>query len=158
MRIVAVTKNNFSLYKKFRLRALQLEPLAYRHSQDDLIVNNQEYSKQRKTFLALHHKEVIGMMSVVFSNLEKTSHVGQIFEVYVKKEFRRLGVGKRLLEKLIHDTSETLSKLRLKVNTELYQSIEFYKKNGFSIVGTLRNEIKIGNNLYDEHVMEYYYN
>jgi ribosomal-protein-alanine N-acetyltransferase len=65
---------------------------------------------------------------------------GRILLFAVKKQFRGSGVGKMLLaQELNVMTGAGLSTVRLEVRTDNESAIRFYKKNGFSIISTLKN-------------------
>ncbi|WP_246059383.1 GNAT family N-acetyltransferase [Paenibacillus lautus] len=55
--------------------------------------------------------------------------IGRIRRLYVLKEFRRLGAGRRLVEAVIHKASSHYTKLVLK--TDNPKAAEFYKNLGF---------------------------
>lgn len=57
------------------------------------------------------------------------ANIGRVRRLYVLKEFRGHGVGRRLLEAVIHMASSHYSKLVLK--TDNPQAGEFYKHLGF---------------------------
>jgi ribosomal-protein-alanine N-acetyltransferase len=65
---------------------------------------------------------------------------GRILLFAVKKSFRGAGVGQALLNRELQImTGAGLSTVRLEVRTDNESGIKFYKKNGFSIISTLKN-------------------
>ncbi|WMT51011.1 MAG: N-acetyltransferase [Ferroplasma sp.] len=65
---------------------------------------------------------------------------GRILLFAVKKSFREAGVGQALLNRELQVmTGAGLSTVRLEVRTDNENGIKFYKKNGFSIISTLKN-------------------
>jgi ribosomal-protein-alanine N-acetyltransferase len=65
---------------------------------------------------------------------------GRILLFAVKKEFRDSGIGKMLLAQELNVMAGAgLSTVRLEVRTDNVGGIKFYKRNGFSIISTLKN-------------------
>ncbi|MCL4453993.1 N-acetyltransferase [Ferroplasma sp.] len=65
---------------------------------------------------------------------------GRILLFAVKKSFRGAGVGQALLNRELQVMAGAgLSTVRLEVRTDNESGIKFYKKNGFSIISTLKN-------------------
>ncbi len=65
---------------------------------------------------------------------------GRILLFAVEKEFRNNGIGLKLLDgitKVMFNAG--LSTVRLEVRTDNENAIKFYRKNGFSIISTLKN-------------------
>ena len=105
---------------------------------------NRELMKSRyipmsETYLVKNGKAAIGFISLV------DEYLGALF---VRPEFQGKGVGSSLLNqaKTLRDT------LHLKVFTKNIESIEFYKKKGFSIISESKDE-ETGEN---EYVMEWH--
>ena len=96
------------------------------------------------------------MIVYIINNRIKTKHIANIFGVYIKKEYRGQGVGKKLIEsalQMIQD-DENVSKIKLTVNAEQKAAIKLYTTYGFELVGRLRQELKVANKFYDEFIME----
>ena len=98
------------------------------------------------------------MVGYIINNNLKTSHIAQIFGVYVIHEYRGQGVGNKLIEvavKLIQENRHT-SKIKVTVNPEKKAAVKLYDKYGFEIVGRLKNELKVNGKFYDGLIMEKY--
>lgn len=73
-----------------------------------------------------------------------TESIGRIRRLYVLKEFRRHGAGRRLVEAVIHKASSHYSKLVLR--TDNPKAASFYKKLGFrelEDVGLVTHELEL---------------
>ena len=145
-------------YQDLRLEALRSDPLAFGSSyEEEKILTRDEWEKRIKNALfALLNDKPVGMIVYVVNNKVKTKHVANIFGVYVKKEYRGQGIGKKLFEnvlKIIQKNAD-ISKIKLTVNPEQKAAVKLYEKYGFELVGRLREELKVDDKFYDELVME----
>ncbi len=62
----------------------------------------------------------------------------EIFQVCVDSNFQRQGIASKLLNAMLSE-NVNISKVFLEVNFENAKAIEFYKKNGFAIIGERKN-------------------
>ena len=82
----------------------------------------------------------------------KASHVGY-FGIYLKKEFRNLGIGTRLIRKIIEVARQkNFEIIQLYVFASNEQAIHTYKKFGFQEVGRIKNGIKLQNGKYTDEI------
>ncbi len=75
---------------------------------------------------------------------------------YVKKEYRGLGVGNRLLETMLNRIREYegVLKVSLAVNSNQQAAYTLYEKFGFGKVGELQKELKVGEDYFDQVLMD----
>ena len=72
--------------------------------------------------------------------------------IVVRKNYRRNGVGQKLLDELINLAKETnLNNLSLEVNSKNVPAIKLYEKNGFIQIGIRK---KYYNNIDDAILMQ----
>jgi ribosomal protein S18 acetylase RimI-like enzyme len=145
-------------FRELRLEALQNDPLAFGSSyEEEKNLTEDEWKRRIKnTLLALANDTLVGMIVYIIDNKIKTKHIANIFGVYVKKEYRGQGVGKKLIEsalKIIQKNSN-VSKIKLTVNPEQKAAVKLYETFGFELVGRLKKELKINDKFYDELIME----
>ena len=82
-------------------------------------------------FVAKEEKEIVGFVGVLI-NVDFT----EITNIVVKKDFRKLGIGKMLLEKIIEETKKINKEMiYLEVNENNECAINLYKKYRFEEVG-----------------------
>ena len=82
-------------------------------------------------FVAKEEKEIVGFVGVLI-NVDFT----EITNIVVKKDFRKLGIGKMLLEKIIEETKKINKEMIcLEVNENNISAINLYKKYRFEEVG-----------------------
>lgn len=145
-------------YQDLRLAALKSDPIAFGSSyEEEIIISEEEWKKRIKnTLFALLNDKPIGMIVYIFDSKLKTKHVANIFGVYVKKEYRGQGIGKKLIESAISliKKNKNIVKIKLNVNPEQKATVKLYEKYGFKTVGMLKNELYINGKFYDELIME----
>ena len=82
-------------------------------------------------FVAKEEKEIVGFVGTLI-NVDFT----EITNIVVKKDFRKLGIGKMLLEKIIEETKKINKEMiYLEVNENNEGAINLYKKYRFEEVG-----------------------
>lgn len=97
------------------------------------------------------NNEVIGGASIEPKE-GKASHVGY-FGIYLKKEFRNLGIGTRLIRKIIEVARQkNFEIIQLYVFASNKQAIHTYKKFGFQEVGRIKKGIKLQNGKYTDEI------
>ena len=106
-------------------------------------INNQ-FKKSTNLAYGIFYRELL--ISFIFGdliNIEKISEY-EILLIYVSKNFRKKGLGTRLLKK-IEENNSSLKKIYLEVSEKNLHGILFYKKMGFNIVSTRKNYFLIRN-------------
>ncbi|MEM2178692.1 MAG: ribosomal protein S18-alanine N-acetyltransferase [Candidatus Methanomethylicaceae archaeon] len=67
-------------------------------------------------------------------------NIGTIVSIAVKKDYRKKGIGKKLLDSIIeYFKSRNVSLVNLQVRIDNYEAISFYEKNGFKKIKVLKN-------------------
>ena len=81
---------------------------------------------------SLSNDKPVGMITYVFKNKTKTKHIANIYGVYVKKEYRGLGIGSKLIKSAISKImkNKTIIKIKLKVNPKQKAAVNLYMKFG----------------------------
>ncbi len=145
-------------YRDLRLEALKSDPIAFSSSfEEEKIFSDEEWKRRINNVLfAISNDKPVGMIGYIINNKNKTKHIANIFGVYVKKEYRRQGIGKKLFDIALKFIQKNVNvfKINLGVNSELKAAIELYKKHGFKIVGRLKKELLVDGKFYDELMME----
>ncbi|MFX0132917.1 MAG: GNAT family N-acetyltransferase [Candidatus Hodarchaeota archaeon] len=145
-------------YRDLRLEALKSDPIAFSSSyEEEKNITEDEWKKRiNNALLAFSNDKLVGIIVYIINNKNKTKHIANIFGVYVKKEYRRQGIGKKMIENALKIIQKNVivSKIKLGVNPELKAAVKLYEKCGFNIVGRLKNELKVDGKFYDELIME----
>tara|TARA_B100000315_G_scaffold51735_1_gene46157 strand:+ start:32 stop:526 length:495 start_codon:yes stop_codon:yes gene_type:complete len=153
---------NWKEFRDIRLDALRVDPIAFGASHEEeskLSVKdwkNKFGKKERFIFLYYYDKKVVGMTRVSFELSEKIRHIANVYEVYVKPEYRGKGISSELMKFALKfiKSKRKIKKISLYVSTSRLLALKLYKKFGFKIVGELKREVKIRGKYYDAYVME----
>ncbi len=108
---------------------------------------------KRKCFVALNKKnKVVGCALITFGS-NKRKHCAD-FLVFVKKDFRKKGIGKQLIEHLIkYSRIMKLLRLELGVFSDNKPAILLYKNIGFEVEGVKKKALLRNKKYYDEILM-----
>ena len=94
------------------------------------------------------------LISFIFGdliNIEKKSEY-EILLIYVSKNFRKKGLGTKLLKK-IEENKNCLNRIYLEVSKNNQEGIAFYKKMGFKKIHTRKEYFLVASNKIDALVM-----
>lgn len=158
--IISLSEGEWHEYKKLRLEALQKDPEAFGKTYDEVITfSDEKWKELLESYICLFAKagkDLIGMIALELNTSENSRHRAEIRQLYVRKEWRNKGVGKQLMVALLKELKKLpyFKKVVLYVTQTQTSAQELYKSLGFRMVGTLEKDIKIGDELYDEYIME----
>ncbi len=95
--------------------------------------------KVNYSFGSYYNKKLVGFLIGDLIFIEKVSEYEILF-IYVKKIYRRKGVGNHLINNILaqRDTSK-LKKIFLEVSEDNMPAIELYKKNNFKLINIRKN-------------------
>jgi ribosomal protein S18 acetylase RimI-like enzyme len=94
-------------------------------------------------FVALKDEDVVGWCDISLMWLEGFTHCGRL-GIGVRKDYRRRGIGKRLIERTIARAKEKgLERIELEVFASNRPAIRLYEKVGFVVEGVKRKARKI---------------
>ena len=100
-------------------------------------------------FIAVHCDKILG-----FAGIWKAVDDCHITDIVVKKDCRMLGIGSKLLEKLIQEAkTQNVDSLTLEVNSNNIPAQRLYKKYGFKTLGIRK---RYYNNIDDAIIMTLY--
>ncbi|MGA3600749.1 GNAT family N-acetyltransferase [Lysinibacillus agricola] len=114
-------------------------------------------ANERETiFIVQYEEKIVGWLMFQSPQRKRLAHTGT-FGMMVLKEYRGLGIGKLLLEKLITwaEHNPYIEKISLGVFSTNERAIALYKKMGFVEEGRKINEIKLHDNEYIDDVLMY---
>lgn len=91
--------------------------------------------------LAFVDEKIVGAASINSSQKRRLKHVGTL-GIVIKKEFCNMGLGNILINYLVKwsKLNGITKKITLVTRSDNYSAIELYKKIGFEIEGTLKND------------------
>jgi len=139
MNIRRAKKNDFNNYYSFRIESLkELSKISGEKLVVSLKIIKKEFNdilKSKKRFLlfSVDKGQTCGLLlGSLFKNVYITS--GYIDDIFIKKEYRRKGYAKKLIESFIKITkNKKATKVRLGLRTKNKKALKLYKKLGFKI-------------------------
>jgi ribosomal protein S18 acetylase RimI-like enzyme len=145
-------------YRKLRLEALQKDPIAFGSSYEEEFSRTEEFWRNRigNMLFAVETDRPVGMVRYAFETRTKNKHVAGIYAMYVNKEFRNRGIGKRLMDDVISLIAENndIRKIRLSVTPEQVYAVKLYEHSGFKSAGLFTDELCVDGRSYGEMPME----
>ena len=148
-----IKKEECDVYKEVRLRALKEAPYAFSTTYDSAMQRSDDMWKQQvfgaatgadqAIFIVLSEEKItIGLAALYRSSTDQKS--GEMAQVWISPEYRRRGIGKELLDKVIHWGKENgIADFEARIMEGNEQAIAFYKKNNFTETGIeVQNNIK----------------
>ena len=108
---------------------------------------NQINKKTNLSFGAFYNETLVSFILGDLFNIEKISEY-EILIIYVCKDFRKKGLGTKLLNK-IEENNTRLKKIYLEVSKNNSEGISFYKKIKFIGMHTRKNYFNINNKKID---------
>lgn len=144
--------------RELRLESLKEEPIAFGSSveEEDGLSDAEWRFRVKNALFAFDNDQPIGMIVFIRQTNAKSSHIGNIFGLYVKKVHRGRGIGHHMIHAVLEkfESDKHIRKVKLAVNIELASAISLYEKFGFYRVGILKQELQYNDHFYDELVME----
>ena len=144
--------------RELRLHALKTDPIAFGSSyeEEENLAEAEWQRRMKNALFALSDGKPVGTITYLFSDRVKGKHIARIFGVYVDPNYRGQGLGRKLLENALELIQENkgVVKVQLMVNQEQGVAVTLYKGMGFDVVGQMKKEIKVGEQFYDELIME----
>ena len=171
MIIRKLTKLDAKEFWDLRFKALQEDGDAFgatyeeeiNKPMEDLIgkFNNNYISPVEENFILgafNDENKIIGVVGFHRENRAKIKHKATIWGMYVDSNYRRLKVGKNLINNIINIVKgmEGLEQLNLVVVSNNVKAVSLYKTVGFITYGKEKNAIKCGNKYFDEDYMVYF--
>ena len=104
--------------------------------------------------LALLDEKIVGILFFEAGTRPRTRHAGEMGTSVLQVNWR-MGVFSAILDSFLEwcRTGGVIKKINLKVRTDNYKAVNLYKQKGFSIEGTLKKEMYIDGNYYDNFWM-----
>jgi cyclohexyl-isocyanide hydratase len=148
LKIIEILSDKSEEYKAFFMTGLIQDEHNFRISPTDEITAAfpTKGSADSFTLGAYVHNQLTGIVSFSRDGIdrEKLRHKGILFRMYVSREYRGMGVAKRLIEKLISRVQliDTIEQINLTVITSNENAKTLYEKFGFVTFGSEQNAIK----------------
>ena len=158
MPILQLTAEHAEAFAAKRLEALRLEPLAFVTAFED--EEHQPLAwfaailERNAMFAALDDAgAMLGILGFRTDPSFKRRHVGYIWGMYVDAAQRGRGLGAALMSAAIAHARGRVAILHLAVGAANPAAIGLYENQGFTIYGTERGTLRLGDREFDSHLM-----
>jgi ribosomal protein S18 acetylase RimI-like enzyme len=150
IRIVALTPDQWEIYRDIRLRSLLEDPPAFARSYEEEKAFPRERWLERASnpygFLAIEDGIPLGMIGA-FIQEESDKRIAHIVGVFVIRKARGRGIGSKLLGAVLNKIRQdsSIQVVQLIVNKEQIPAVRLYQKFGFQITGEESQKMGDGN-------------
>jgi len=152
-----LTRADASAYRDIRLEGLLRNPEAFASTFEDERDRPLDWFRERivqsQIFGAILAQGLVGVVGLHPHADAKQRHKAMIWGMYVRREARQYGIGKRLIEAAVTHASGHVEQLQLAVVTENETARRLYAKAGFIEYGHQINALKHGGRYYDDILM-----
>jgi RimJ/RimL family protein N-acetyltransferase len=138
-------------FRDLRLTSLVETPDAFASSYEEEEHWTAEFYAERQrsqpdNFIigAFDNTTLVGMVGFFRERFRKTRHVGIIWGMYVRPEYRRQNIGEKMLHYLLDEarTVQGIEQVHLGVVSTIYPAKSLYEKCGFQLFGEEKNAMK----------------
>ncbi|MBB3155606.1 ribosomal protein S18 acetylase RimI-like enzyme [Paenibacillus endophyticus] len=163
MNIRVLDEPDAILYQALRLNALKCNPEAFGSTYEreadfslEIVIERLKPGGDKFVLGAFDDNgSLVGIVSFVRENSQKTAHKGNVYGMYVAPEQRGQGLGKLLMNELISRASdcEGLEHINLTVISGNDYAKKLYQSLGFKVYGLENNALKYNGEYFDECLM-----
>jgi ribosomal protein S18 acetylase RimI-like enzyme len=158
--VTRLDESRWQDYRNIRLEALKEEPLAFGSSyEDELPYSESDWrSRIKNVIFAVVAGKPAGMIVYVRDPKLKTSHICNIYSVYVRRDYRGRGISNTLMDAALGEIKglSGVVKVCLTVNPTQKAAAHLYRKYGFKVIGKPKKSLKYNDTFYDEWLLEKY--
>jgi ribosomal protein S18 acetylase RimI-like enzyme len=156
-----ITESDVEAYRAIRLRALTEEPESFGASPEDFVRTPLAEVAARLRLsddafvLGAWALELVGTVGLIRQSGLKRRHQGMIWAMYVAPESRGRGLGRALMTEALARAAVLpgIEQIHLGVVTTNRAARALYLSLGFTIYGTERHALKLGDRYVDEELM-----
>lgn len=156
--IKKLNSDDWQIYKELRLQMLTEEPQAYSQTLEELSKrSDKEWKDKTETdnmsiIVAWVDEKLAGMSGLFYEEKDVVS----IWGVFVRKEFRGIGLGKRLMEEIEKEIKKDkgVKKIQISVTSSQITALELYKRLGFKEVKKFEGKTRHNGKAYDEILLQ----
>lgn len=157
-----MTEEDWQDYRDIRLESLEKEPIAFVTRYEEANWWDESVWKARvvrpSIFGVRYEEKIIGMVWYFRWISFEYRHNIAIWWMYLAKKYRWTWVAQQLFDVLLEHIKheKDVKKYSLVIVLEQEDAYHFYIKNGFEVVGKLKEHLYRHNRYYDEVMMEFY--
>ncbi len=159
--ITKFTPDRWQEFKDIRLEALSENPEAFASTFAEVVKEPDEIWQKRladKDWIFLFAKDDQKTIGIVGGHIkhDEEEGVGVLYQLYVNRDYRGLGIGRNMLTKLFNELQSThrIQKLKLSVFEHNKNAEALYRLLGFFETGRRDDAIETEDGFMDEILME----
>jgi ribosomal protein S18 acetylase RimI-like enzyme len=159
--IIELPVDRWREYRELRLRALQSDPIAFGSTYKESVAYPEGFwrgrlANRRNIMLFAERGGRLVGTAAALVGIEGEPATALIVGVFVVSEHRAQGIARRLLETILGclGSIAEIARIRLDVTETQEAAMALYRSLGFAVVGRVEGEIRRGDRVYDELVME----
>ncbi len=160
MEVRLLTSEDAIIYKEIRLEALKNHPEAFGSSYEEesnypLERFQGRFNQENSfTFGAFIDHKLIGVVTLIKQTRRKMSHRADIVAMFVRADYRKSGIGKRLMSEAIALAKELNTEQVYIAVTSINEAAKrLYLSLGFKTYGIDYRALKFDDTYYDEELM-----
>jgi len=135
-------------YRSLLVEALIVHPDCfvedYREELARPITETEQELERSGVFGAWEGNRLIGIAAEVPCTTMKRRHCGQLRNLYVRREYRRNGVARRLIQEVLAYCSRGVERLEAEIPAQCETAVQLFEEHGFRLYGLSPNGIRIG--------------
>lgn len=147
-----------SLYRDIRLEALRLSPEAFGSAYETESIHPVGWFAERLDHGAVilgafRGGELAGIVGFIAAEGPERQHKGMLVGMYVRRQARRAGVGRLLVDALLRLAAKSVELVQLVVVKGNEPALRLYQSMGFVEYGLEKHALKIDGRYYDDILM-----
>jgi ribosomal protein S18 acetylase RimI-like enzyme len=166
MHIRQITSQDAAAYRNLRLEGLRNHPEAFSESVEEFaaravgdiaaMIGDNPASPDGFILGAFDDKDrLVGVVSLARESFLKERHKAILWGMHVSADYRRRGIGRRLVEELVTRARDygDIEQIILNAATRNTPAVRFYESLGFRSFGREPNALHVGDLSYDQEHM-----
>jgi ribosomal protein S18 acetylase RimI-like enzyme len=153
--------NHWQAFRELRLMSITDSPLAIYPTYDEEASRSSEEIQDRiaesatqVVFGAFDGDTLVGIAGLRWDPLVQVAHKAVLWGVFVRPDWRRGGLARRLLRELFaYARARGVTQVKLSVNTENEKAAALYRSLGFEVYGREPRAMRVGGRYHDEDLM-----
>ena len=149
-------------YREIRLKAFQTDPASFGESYEREAKKSEEEIRKQlqdpnyRAYIARIDNKIVALVVYALIIPKNVEHMARISSVFTDPDFRRQGIGEKLMKRALDDLHQNsiTSRIALSVGADKEAARKMYQKLGFVEFGLGRKEIKYNGKYYDQVQME----
>lgn len=162
IKITSIKPKQWDIYKEIKLKSLITDPIAFALKYEQALAYSdsewkQKLAKKGSTWLvAKYGKKIVGTIGASAESNVESGGIVTIVGFYVAPEYRGLGIGKKLMNKVLGEIKahEEIIKAKICVSETQKPAINLYENFGFYPTGKSKKGVYFKGKYFDKLIME----